>query len=227
MSGRRTAITGIGVVAPGGDGTKAFWELITAGRTATRTITAFDASEFRSQVAAECDFDPAAHDLSHRDVRRMDRVTQFAIGGTRECLLDSGLELDALDPERLGVSVGSAVGAATSLEQEYLVLSDSGKEWLVDHRYASPHLFGHFTPTTIATEVAWEVGAEGPVGLLSTGCTSGIDSVGYAHQLIAEGSADVVVTGASEAAITPLAAACFDAIKATTPRKDEIGRAHV
>ncbi|MFJ8535822.1 beta-ketoacyl-[acyl-carrier-protein] synthase family protein [Streptomyces sp. NPDC093591] len=218
---RRSVITGIGVVAPGGDNTKAFWELLTAGRTATRRITAFDADAFRSQVAAEVDFDPAAHGLTHREIRRMDRVTQFAVTCTREALADSGLDLDAVDPGRLGVSVGSAVGAATSLEREYLVLSDTGRDWLVDHRYATPHLFNHLTPTTIATEVAWEVGAEGPVGLLSTGCTSGIDSVGYAHQLISEGSADIMVTGATEAAVSPLAAACFDAIKATTPRNDD------
>ncbi|MEV6234602.1 beta-ketoacyl-[acyl-carrier-protein] synthase family protein [Saccharopolyspora shandongensis] len=218
---RRAVITGIGVVAPGGGNTKEFWDLLTAGRTATRRITAFDANSFRSQVAGECDFDPAEHGLTHRQLRRMDRVTQFAIVCAREAVDDSGLELGAVDPGGLGVSVGSAVGAATSLEQEYLVLSDTGRNWLVDHEYASPHLFNHLTPTTIATELAWEVGAEGPVGLLSTGCTSGIDAVGYAHQLIAEGSADVMLTGATEAAVSPLAAACFDAIKATTPRNDD------
>lgn len=218
---RRTVITGLGVLAPGGDGTKAFWDLLTSGRTATRTITAFDASQFRSQVAAECDFDPVLHGLSPQQTRRMDRVAQFAVVSAREAVENSGISFDDVDPGRVGVSVGSAVGAATSLEQEYLVLSDSGREWLVDHTYASPYLFGHLTPTTIATELAWEVGAEGPVGLLSTGCTSGIDAVGYAHQLIAEGSVDVVLAGATEAAVSPLAAACFDAIKATTPRNDD------
>ncbi|WP_116041231.1 beta-ketoacyl-[acyl-carrier-protein] synthase family protein [Amycolatopsis palatopharyngis] len=218
---RRSIITGIGVLAPGGDGTKPFWDLLTSGRTATRRITAFDAAAFRSQVAGECDFDAQLHGLRPQQIRRMDRVTQFAVVSAREAIEDSGIDLGSVDLGRLGVSVGSAVGAATSLEQEYLVLSDSGREWLVDHHYASPHLFGHLTPTTIATELAWEVGAEGPVGLLSTGCTSGIDSVGYAHQLISEGSADVVLAGATEAAVSPLAAACFDAIKATTPRNDD------
>ncbi|MER5704763.1 beta-ketoacyl-[acyl-carrier-protein] synthase family protein [Micromonospora sp. NPDC002296] len=218
---RRTVITGIGVVAPGGDYTKGFWELLTAGRTATRRISAFDPGAFRSQVAAECDFDPALRGLRHREIRRMDRATQFAIACTRESLQDSGLDLDGVDRGRLAVSIGTAVGAATSLEQEYLVLSDTGRDWVVDHRYASPHLFNHFTPTTIATEVAWEVGAEGPVGVVSTGCTSGMDSVGHAYQLISEGRVDVAVTGATEAAISPLAVACFDALKATTPRNDD------
>jgi act minimal PKS ketosynthase (KS/KS alpha) len=218
-TGRRTVITGIGVLAPGGDGNKAFWDLLTAGRTATRRISAFDPAGFRSQVAAECDFDPAAHGLTHREIRRMDRVTQFAAVCTRDCLEDSGL--GPLDPGRTGVSIGTAVGAATSLEQEYLVLSDTGKDWLVDPSYASPHLFNHFTSTTVATEIAWQVGAEGPVAVVSTGCTSGMDSVGYAHQLITEGTADVMIAGATEAAISPLAVACFDSLKATTPRNDD------
>lgn len=214
-------ITGMGVLAPGGSGVKPFWDLLTSGRTATRRITAFDPAPFRSQVAAECDFEPAAHGLSHREAHRMDRVTQFATVCARECLEQSDLDLARLDPARLGVAIGTAVGAATSLEREYLVLSDTGKEWLVDHSYASPHLFSYFTPTTVATEVAWLVNAEGPVGVVSTGCTSGMDSVGYARQLIADGSADVMITGATEAAISPLALACFDSLKATTPRNDD------
>lgn len=218
---RHAVITGIGVIAPGSDNTAEFWDLITAGRTATRRISFFDPTPFRSQVAGECDFDPASHGLSHREISRMDRVTQFAVACTRECLADSGLDLNRIDPGRTAVSVGTAVGAATSLENEYVVLSDTGREWLVDHTYGSPHLFDYFTPTTIGTEVAWHVGAEGPVGVVSTGCTSGLDAVGNAQQLIAEGSADVVVTGATEAAITPLAIACFDVIKATTPRNDD------
>jgi act minimal PKS ketosynthase (KS/KS alpha) len=217
---RRTVITGMGVIAPGGGRTKDFWDLLTSGRTATRRITAFDPTAFRSQVAGEIDFQPEAAGLTHREIDRMDRATQFAAVCTDECLTDSGLELTEIDPARVAVSVGSAIGAATSLEREYLALSGTGAEWLVDPGYASPHLFRHFTSTTIGSEVAWRVGAEGPVGVVSDGCTSGIDSVGYAHQLISEGTADVVFAGATEAAITPLAAACFDVIKATTPRND-------
>ncbi|CAM5297037.1 beta-ketoacyl-[acyl-carrier-protein] synthase family protein [Streptomyces hirsutus] len=72
-------------------------------------------------------------------------------------------------------------------------------------------------PSTLAVEVAWETGAEGPVALVSTGCTSGLDSIGHAVQLIEEGSADVVIAGATDAPISPITSACFDAIKATTP----------
>ena len=218
---RRVVITGVGVMAPGGSGTKAFWDLLMSGRTATRRISFFDPSPFRSQMAAECDFDPLEAGLSHRDIRRMDRASQLAVLSERECVADSGLDMADLDPTRVGVAVGSAVGATTSLEREYLVLSDSGRKWLVDHEYASPHLFDYFVPSAMAAEVATDVGAQGPVSIVSSGCTSGLDSIGYAYQLIQEGTADVMITGGSDAPVSPIAVACFDAIKATTPRNDD------
>ncbi|MBB5082305.1 beta-ketoacyl-[acyl-carrier-protein] synthase family protein [Nonomuraea endophytica] len=221
MNRRRVALTGIGVVAPGGTGRKAFWELLTAGRTATRTISMFDAGAFRSRIAAECDFDPAVEGLSAREIRRMDRAAQFAVVSTREALADSGLDPSDLEPMRTGVTLGSAVGCTMSLEEEYVVVSDSGRGWLVDSSYGVPHLYGHLVPSSLAAEVAWASGAEGQVTLISTGCTSGLDAVGYGARLIAEGSADVVLAGATDAPISPITVACFDAIKATSPRNDD------
>ncbi|KOG32290.1 beta-ketoacyl-[acyl-carrier-protein] synthase family protein [Streptomyces resistomycificus] len=218
---RRVVITGVGVVAPGGTGAKKFWDLVSAGRTATKRITFFDPAPFRSQIAAECDFDPAGEGLSPQQIRRMDRSAQLAVVSARECLDDSGLDPGALDPTRTGVVVGSAVGCTMGLEEEYVVVSDGGRKWEVDERYAVPHLFNYFVPSSLAAEVAWEVGAEGPVATVSTGCTSGLDSVGQAVELIAEGTADVMVAGAADAPISPITMACFDAIKATTPRNDD------
>ncbi|MXM68991.1 beta-ketoacyl-ACP synthase II [Streptomyces sp. HUCO-GS316] len=218
---RSVAITGIGVVAPGGIGRKAFWDLLVSGRTATRPISFFDASPFRSRMAAEVDFSPERQGLTPREIRRLDRAAQFAVSSTRECLADSGLEFARLDPERIGVSVGSAVGGTTSLEREYLVLSDSGRQWEVDDAYRSPHLYDAFVPSSLAAEVASLVRAEGPAAVVSTGCTSGLDSVGYARDLIAEGSADVMIAGGTDTPISPIAVACFDAIKATSPRNSD------
>ncbi|MEV4140784.1 beta-ketoacyl-[acyl-carrier-protein] synthase family protein [Dactylosporangium sp. NPDC049742] len=218
---RRVAITGIGVVAPGGVGTKAFWALLTSGRTATRTITAFDAGAFRSRVAAECDFDPVAAGLTQQEIRRMDRAAQFAVVAAREALTDSGLDFDARDPGRTATVIGSAVGATTSLEREYAVVSDAGRHWHVDPRYAVPHLYDYLVPSSLAAEVAWAAGAEGPAAVVSTGCTSGLDALGHAADLIREGSADVVIGGATDAPISPITVACFDAIKATTARNDD------
>jgi act minimal PKS ketosynthase (KS/KS alpha) len=218
---RTVAITGIGVMAPSGVGRKAFWDLLISGRTATRTITSFDPARFRSRMAAEVDFTAEQSTLTPRELRRLDRAAQLAVLSTRECLEDSGLELDTLDPGRIGVSVGTAVGGTTSLEREYLVLSDSGRLWEVDGSYLSPHLYDAFVPSSFAAEIATMTGAEGPAAVVSTGCTSGIDAVGHARDLIVEGTVDVMIAGGTDAPISPIAVACFDAIKATSPRNDD------
>ncbi|MFJ5549857.1 beta-ketoacyl-[acyl-carrier-protein] synthase family protein [Streptomyces sp. NPDC093225] len=225
MNRRRVVITGIEVIAPGGVGKEKFWNLLSEGRTATRGITFFDPAQFRSRVAAEVDFDPHAHGLTPQEVRRLDRAAQFAVVASRGAVADSGIDLSGYDPHRIGVTVGSAVGATMGLDQEYRVVSDGGRLDLVDHTYAVPHLYDYMVPSSFASEVAWAVGAEGPSTVVSTGCTSGIDSVGYAIELVREGTADVVIAGSSDAPISPITMACFDAIKATTPRFDEPERA--
>ena len=218
---RRVVITGMGVVAPGGIGKKEFWYLLSEGRTATRAMTFFDPSPFRSRVAAEIDFDPAASGLTVREIRRMDRAAQLAVVAMREAITDSGLEFASLEPARLGVTVGTAVGATMSLEREYRIVSDDGRLYLVDPAYAQPHLYACLVPSSFASEVAWACGAEGPVALVSTGCTSGLDAIGHAVDLIRAGEADVMVAGATDAPISPTTVRCFDAIKATTPRNDD------
>jgi minimal PKS ketosynthase (KS/KS alpha) len=218
---RRVVVTGIGVIAPGGLGAKDFWNLLVNGETATRRISFFDPTPFRSQVAAQVDFDPETHGLSPQEIRRMDRAAQFAVVTAREAVADSGLELTALDPYRTGVTIGSAVGATMGLDTEYRVVSDGGRLELVDHEYAVPHLYDYFVPSSFAAEVAWSVGAEGPSTVVSTGCTSGLDAVGHACDLLREGSADMMIAGATDAPISPITVACFDAIKATTPRNDD------
>lgn len=228
---RRTVVTGVGVVAPGGTTRERFWDLLTKGTTATRRITLFDPSGFRSQVAAECDFDPAAAGLTPQEVRRADRYVQFALAAAMEALHDAGAEGDdplaalGVAPERVGVTLGSAVGGTTYLENEYVVASNGGERWLVDHEHAAPFLYHAAVPSTLAGETAVKFGAGGPAMVVSTGCTSGIDAVGYGHQLIQDGEADVVIAGASDSPISPITVACFDAIKATTPRNDEPERA--
>ncbi|MFC4562771.1 beta-ketoacyl-[acyl-carrier-protein] synthase family protein [Nocardiopsis mangrovi] len=218
---RRVAITGLGVVAPGEPGVKPFWARITEGRPATRTPTFFDPAPFRSRVAAECDFDPVREGLSPQEIRRMDRSAQFAVVSAREAIADSGLDPGAVPPERTGVSIGTAVGGTMNLDEEYRVLSDNGRKWVVDPEYAVPHMYDYAVPSSLAAEVAWAAGAEGPATVISTGCTSGIDSVAHAFDLVAEGSADIMVTGAADAPLSPITFACFDAIKATSNSNDD------
>jgi minimal PKS ketosynthase (KS/KS alpha) len=224
---RRVVVTGIGVVAPGSMGREGFWDMITAGRTATRRISFFDPTRFRSQVAAEVDFDGRKLGLSAQEVHRNDRFVQMAMVAADEAVADSGLRFgvggadDAPDPDRVGVTLGSAVGATMRLEQEYVSVSDAGRLWEVDPRYASRYLMHALVPSCGATELAVRFGAHGPATVVSTGCTSGIDSIGYAAQLIEDGDADVVLAGASDAPISPISMACFDTIRATTDSNDD------
>ncbi|MET8693215.1 beta-ketoacyl-[acyl-carrier-protein] synthase family protein [Streptomyces bauhiniae] len=218
---RRVAVTGIGIVAPGGIGTPAFWDLLSNGRTATRGITFFDPSGLRSRIAAECDFDPAAYGLDAEQVQRADRYIQFALVAGDEAVHDSGLDLAAEDPWRIAVSVGTAVGGTTRLENDYVLVSHGGQRWDVDHTQARPELHRAFSPSTVASSVAERFGARGPVQTVSTGCTSGLDAVGYAFHTVQEGRADICLAGASDSPISPITMACFDAIKATSPNNDD------
>ncbi|MGW2720262.1 beta-ketoacyl-[acyl-carrier-protein] synthase family protein [Streptomyces sp. NPDC001492] len=221
MTGRQVVITGLGVRAPGGKGVKEFWDLLSSGRTATRRITSFDPSPYRSQIAAEIDFDPQQEGFTTEQIAHWDRAVLLAVACVREAVVNSGLELAGLRPETVGVSIGSAVGCTTSLDTEYARVSRRGEGWLVDHTLAVEQLFDYFVPTSIPREVAWEVGAEGPVTLVSTGCTSGLDAVGRGAELIQDGQADLVLAGATDAPISPITVACFDAIKATSPNNDD------
>jgi len=218
---RRVAVTGLGVVAPGGTGTPAFWDLLTAGRTATRGISLFDPAGFRSRIAAECDFDPAAAGITGEQAERADRYTQFALAAAREAVRDSGLDLGSEDPWRLGVSLGSAVGGTTRLERDYVKVSARGERWDVSPEEAAAHLHRAFQPSALAGEIAEDLEAHGPVQTVSTGCTSGLDAVGHAFHAVQEGKADIVVAGAADSPISPITVACFDAIKATSTRNDD------
>ncbi|MFF4346150.1 beta-ketoacyl-[acyl-carrier-protein] synthase family protein [Streptomyces sp. NPDC001530] len=218
---RRVAVTGIGVVAPGGTGATAFWDLLSNGRTATRGITLFDPAGLRSRIAAECDFDPLAHGLDGELRDHADRYIQFAAVAASEAVRDSGLDTGRENPWRVGVSLGSAVGGTTRLEHDYVLVSEGGRRWDVDHRAAEPKLHMAFSPSTLASLVAERFGAQGPVQTVSTGCTSGLDAVGYAFHTIEEGRADVCIAGASDSPISPITMACFDAIKATSPNNDD------
>jgi minimal PKS ketosynthase (KS/KS alpha) len=215
------AVTGVGIVAPGGVGAQAFWDLLANGRTATRGITLFNPEGFRSRIAAEVDFDPGAHGLDREQVARSDRYIQFALVAAEEAIRDSGIDPEKKDPWRMGVSLGTAVGGTTRLEHDYVAVSGKGERWDVDHRPAGPHLHRAFSPSSLASAVAEQVGAHGPVQTVSTGCTSGLDAIGYACHAIQDGRLDVCVAGASDSPISPITVACFDAIKATSPNNDD------
>ncbi|RUQ02198.1 beta-ACP synthase, partial [Microbacterium sp. HSID17254] len=158
---RRVAVTGIGVVAPGGIGTAAFWDRRTDGRTATGAITHFDPAPFRSRIAAECDCRPAEFGLNDEETTRLDRAVQFALAATAEALSDSGVRPWS-EPERWGVVLGSAVEATIGLDREYARVSHGGARWIGDHSLAGPHLYDYFVPTSRPAHTARRSALLGP-----------------------------------------------------------------
>ena len=156
-----------------------------------------------------------------REIRRNDRYGQFALAAGAEAMADAGLSAERLDGDRVGVSIGSAVGATTRLEEEYVVVSDHGRRWEVDSGYAMPFMYSVFVPSAVATELAMKWGSHGPASVVSTGCTSGMDAIGHAAQLIADDEVDVMIAGGTESPISPISYACFDAIGATSPRNHD------
>ena len=121
--------------------------------------------------------------------------------------------------------MGSAVGATINLELGYVAVSDSGKQWLVDAKRAWPFLYEALIPSSLVSELASRFHAHGPATVVSTGCTSGIDAIGYGFYLVQDGEADIVIAGAAEAPVSPIAIGCFEPIKATSTRNDDAAHA--
>lgn len=221
MSLRRVVITGIGIIAPGGIGKEPFWDTVTAGRSQTRLITAFDTSEFISRVGAWVDgFEPGAFGISAPEAAGMDRYLQFAIAGAKMAVEDSGLDFASIDRTRCGVSLANAICGTKWMEEEFLRVTDGGRS-PIDPALASPYLYDASIFNSPANFVSARYGLGGGSCVLSTGCTAGTDSVAYAFENIRYGDADVMVAGASEAPMTPVALAAFDVIKALAKHNDE------
>lgn len=221
MSLRRVVITGIGIIAPGGIGKEPFWDTVTSGRSQTRLITAFDTSEFISRVGAWVDgFEPGVFGISAPEAAGMDRYLQFAIAGAKMAVEDSGLDFASIDRNRCGVSLANAICGTKWMEEEFLRVTDGGRS-PIDPALASPYLYDASIFNSPANFISARYGLGGGSCVLSTGCTAGTDSVAYAFENIRYGDSDVMVAGASEAPMTPVALAAFDVIKALAKHNDE------
>lgn len=221
MSGRRVVITGLGIIAPGGIGKEEFWSSMVDGRSQTGLIRGFDTGGFISKVAAEVrGFDPGGFGMTPGEAAGMDRYLQFAIAGAKLAVEDSGIDFENAGRERSGVCLANAICGTKWMEEEFLRVTDGGKG-PIDPALASRYLYDASIFNSPANFIAARYGLQGGACVLSTGCTAGTDSVAYAYENIQLGLADVMVTGASEAPITPIALAAFDVIKALSKHNDE------
>ncbi len=193
------AITGLGVVSPFGLGVEAFRAGLREGRSATRRISLFDPGDLPCQVAAEVPgFDPAAH-LDPEDLPRVGRIVPMAIAAAREALGDAGLP-DALTAEevrRIGVIIGSGAGAIDFAERQYEAYYRDGI------RRVNPFAISSSVVGMVSSELSIRFGFSGPSHVLSNGCTSSTDAIGYALHAIGRREQEIVLTGGAEACITP------------------------
>ncbi len=217
----RAVITGIGPITPIGIGVEEFVDGLTHGRNGAGRITRFDATDYAVQIAAEVADFSAEKELGVKTARRLDRYCQFAIIAARLAVDDAGYSGDELAEkrDRVAVVISSGIGGLETMEQEHTTLLERGPSRV------SPFLVPMMIANMAAGNVAIDLGARGPNYTVVTACASGAHAVGEALRLIRGGYADIVITGGSEAPITPLGVAGFASMRALSTRNDDPSRA--
>jgi len=218
---RRVVITGLGVISPNGIGKEEFWKNMVNGRSAVHRVTDFDVSHFNTKIVADVpQFDPIKMGLTHEEAVRMDRYVQFAMVATEMALKDSKLDLNKIDRNRMGVSLANAICGTKYMEEEFAFVTDSGKE-PINPALVRPDLYDASMFNTPSSEIAARYKLNGICNTISTGCTAGTDSVGFSLEAIQDGDADILITGASEAPITPITFGAFDVVNVLSTTNDE------
>lgn len=203
---KKIVVTGVGVVSALGSKDE-FWTSLLDGKSGLGPITSFDASRFPTTIGAEVkDFDPKPYFASPKTIKSTDRYTHLAVAASRMAVEDGGIDLEAVDKSRFGVIVGTAFGGMDTFEKQTLNL-DAGKK-------VSPFTIPALLGNTASGIIGIELGAQGPNFGVASACAAGSHAIGEAFRFLQNGEADVMITGGSEAAITPLSFGGFCAMKA-------------
>ncbi|MDH6368336.1 3-oxoacyl-[acyl-carrier-protein] synthase II [Paenibacillus sp. PastF-3] len=211
----RVVITGMGLISPLGNTIEKFWDRLVSGESGISPITSFDTSNFKTKIAGIVhDFDAEAR-FGRKEARRMDRFSQFALAAAEDAWTHSGLQLDKIDKERLGVYVGSGVGGIQTLMEQGSVLKGRGPDRV------SPTLIPMMISNMAAAMISIKLGALGPTMSPVTACSIGNTAIGEAFRLIRYGGADIVIAGGSEAAITEISLASFGNATSLSTRNEE------
>jgi 3-oxoacyl-[acyl-carrier-protein] synthase II len=216
--GRRVAITGIGALTPIGITRDAMWRGLRAQRSAVRPVSRFDATDYRSKIAAEIDFHPSDF-IEERRVKRLDRYGQFTVACSRLAVEDSGLKLEAEDRERIGAMMGSALGGVGFAEEQFAVFMTEGI------KNVSVNLSTNVFAGAASCNVAIEFGAQGPNSTNAMSCASGTMAIGEGFRQIRDGYADVMISGGIESPLNKLCFGAFAIIRAMSTRNDDPGGA--
>ena len=210
----RVVVTGIGCITPIGNNTEDTWRALLDGKSGAAPISSFDASQHKTRFAAEVKgFDGAAI-LGQREARKMDRFTQFAVASTLEAVAQSKLAVNGANRDRVGVLIGTGIGGIITLLEQVEVLRERGPERV------SPFLVPMMIADSAAAHVAIRLGVRGPNMALATACASGTNAIGEAGEMIKRGAADVMIAGAAEASITPVAMAGLNVMGALSTRNE-------
>ncbi len=212
---RRIAITGLGAISPIGNTVEVAWGNLVAGKSGIGRITKFDASTFSAQIAGEVrDFDIGTY-IPVKEARHMDTFIHYGVAASMQAVRDSGLVDAGLDPERVGVLVGSGIGGLPMIEQTHQDFIDRGA------RRISPFFVPASIINMISGHVSIEYGFKGPNLSVVTACTTGLHAIGLAARLIEGGDADAMVAGGSEATVCPLGIGGFASARALSTRNDD------
>lgn len=213
---KRVVITGMGVISPVGNSLKVFWDGLLAGVCGVGPITRFDTEGFKAKLAAEVkDFNPADFGMDVPTQRRMDKFTQYAVAAAKQAVEESGI-VGTVEPERLGVYVGSGIGGMSTFVEQSNRLNERGPSRV--SALFIPMMISNMAAGTIAIQY----NAQGPCLPTVTACATSTHAVGEAYRAIAHGYADAIVAGGTEATITPLAVAGFTTCMALSLEQDPL-----
>ncbi|MBP6189752.1 MAG: beta-ketoacyl-ACP synthase II [Azonexus sp.] len=216
MARRRVVVTGLGIVSPVGNSVEEAWQNILAGKSGIAAVTKFDVSTFPVKFAGEVkNFDITQY-ISAKDARRMDDFIHFGLAAGIQAVRDAGLDKEnVVDPERVGVAIGSGIGGLPLIEATQLEYAAGGV------RKVSPFFVPGSIINMISGNLSIEFGFKGPNIALVSACTTGTHSIGDAARIIEYGDADVMVAGGAESTVSPLGMGGFSAARALSTRNDD------
>ena len=208
MAKNKVVITGIGAVAPNGNNVKQFWSNLTSGISGIKPITYFNSSDHKVKIAGELDeFDPS-YILDTKIVRKLDNFSIYAIAATSEAFQMSGIDPEKINLDKAGVTIGTGVGGIQTLEEQHNIIENRGA------RRVSPQFVPRMIANIAGGHLSMRYGFRGPNQTVTSACASATDAIGIAMRLIISGDADIMITGGTEASITPLTIAGFANMKA-------------
>jgi 3-oxoacyl-[acyl-carrier-protein] synthase II len=219
MSDRRVVITGMGWVTSLGDSVDEVWQSLTQGASGIGNITRFDTERFSTKFGGQVPIDWLPDNIEKRELKRVDRFTAYALSATINAVSDSGLDFEKEDPWRCGSIIGTGIGGIEEFE------TGSGKLLQKGPERVSPFTIPKLMCNAAAGNVSIRFGLKGPNAAIATACASAAHAIGEAAHSIRHGVSDIMVTGGSEAAVTPLGIAAFIALKALSRRNDDPTRA--